>query len=845
MLLVWLPIAAKPIEWYLERETSFLENVPTPQQVFGFEVGVRHLMPEQLDDFGRRLAASSDRVIYREIGRTHEFRPLFHLIISHPDNLGKLETLRREHITYADPNSDPQRKAEDMPVVVWMGFSVHGDETSGANAAAVLAYYLAAAQDIDPMLRDMIIILEPTLNPDGLARYTQWVNSFGGKVPIADRNHIEHHEGWPSGRYNHYGFDLNRDWLLLQHPESRARITVFQEWLPHIFTDHHEMGSQSTFFFQPGVPTRRNPWTPESNERLTREITETHAEFFDKAGRLYFSEQLFDDFYYGKGSTYPDPQGSIGILFEQAYSNGRQIQRDLGILKFEDTVQNQVRAGMATLSAAHTGKTKLIHYQRNFIKEALEKAAADPIGAYVFDADFDPYRAWKMAQTLSAHGIKVHALKPRQRGPAASFKSGWVVPVNQSKYYLIKSLFETGTTFEETVFYDVSAFHFPSAHGLKYEAVNGDPAALLGEIWDGQQNLGASFQPSQTAYAYLVDWRDYGAPEIAYRIMAEGGVVLGASRGFRSADREFCPGSLVIPTGPVQGLERRKLEAILAEGATKRGVRILAVDRGRQTGRPDLGGPNFRPLRLPKVLMLVGEGVSARAAGELWHLLDVAFEMPVVLVDADRFNRMKLHEYSHIVFADGSFSAVNDSTVNKLKTWLHEGGCVIGIADALSWLQRMKITTFDLQTPNAKTLITKDAGEEIPITYEDISRLTSEHVVGGAVLEVELDPTHPLAFGMPEKAAVLRRGTHILTPDENPFANPGLYSKQPLISGWVSGPLKESLAGSGALTAREEGSGQVLLFSDRPAFRGFWMGTHKLFLNALFYNHFINYPSGF
>ncbi|PTB99073.1 peptidase M14, partial [Thalassospira xiamenensis] len=260
----------------------------------------------------------------------------------------------------------------------------HGDEPSGSNAALLFAYYLAAAEGdaIEQVLADSIILLDPSLNPDGLARFAQWTNQHKSQNLVADSQHREHVQDMPRGRVNHYWFDLNRDWLLLQHPESRARIANFQKWKPNVLTDFHEMGTDSTFFFQPGIPTRRNPHTPEENVELTAALAEKHAAALDEQGRLYFTEEAFDDFYVGKGSTYPDVHGAVGILFEQASSRGHLQESINGDVSFPFTIQNQLTTSLTTLFGAHANKAWFLDYQQRFYKEAM--AAAQ-------DADFDGY----------------------------------------------------------------------------------------------------------------------------------------------------------------------------------------------------------------------------------------------------------------------------------------------------------------------------------------------------------------------------------------------------------------------------------------------------------------------
>ncbi len=270
------------------------------------------------------LAMQSDRVIMQEYARSWENRPLFHLIITSEANHARLEQIRQEHLELSDPAGSGGLNMEEMPVVVRLGYNVHGNESSASNASVLVAYHLAASQDPEVLdyLDRMVILIDPCLNPDGFNRHASWINMHKSQTPMPDDNSRGFREVWPGGRTNHYWFDLNRDWILLQHPESRGRVEVFHRWRPNVQTDHHEMGSSSTFFFQPGIPSRTNPYTPESTTQLTRKIGQYHAAAMDPDGSLFFTEEIFDDYYYGKGSSYPDVNGSVGILFEQAGTRG-------------------------------------------------------------------------------------------------------------------------------------------------------------------------------------------------------------------------------------------------------------------------------------------------------------------------------------------------------------------------------------------------------------------------------------------------------------------------------------------------------------------------------------------
>lgn len=339
----------KDLNYYLPA-IKYDAAIPTPEEFLGYQIGEWHISHDQQYSYLKKLAGLSPRIILKEHARSYEHRPLVHLIITSPANHSRLEEIKTRHLAISDPERSGEVDIADAPVVIYQGFSIHGNEPSGANAAPLVAYYLAAAQgpEIDRMLDEMIILLDPSFNPDGLNRFASWVNTHKNVNLATDPDDREYNEAWPRGRTNHYWFDLNRDWLPVQHPESKGRIEVFHDWKPNVLTDHHEMGSNSTFFFMPGEPTRVHPLTPKKNQELTSKIGSFHAAALDEIGSLYYSGEGYDDFYYGKGSTYPDINACIGILFEQGSARGHLQATDNGLLSFPFAIRNQVTAALST-----------------------------------------------------------------------------------------------------------------------------------------------------------------------------------------------------------------------------------------------------------------------------------------------------------------------------------------------------------------------------------------------------------------------------------------------------------------------------------------------------------------
>ena len=506
------------MEYYLP-EGGYDESIPTPMEVLGYNPGDWHVSHDQLVSYIKAVAAASDRVQIAEYARSHENRPLYTLMISDPANLARLEEIRQDHVRLTDPSVSDQVDIEDLPAILYQGYSIHGNESSGANAAMVNVYYLAAGQNDQVMhsLQNMVIIVDPCYNPDGLNRFASWANTHKSKTLVSDPSSRELNEVWPRGRTNHYWFDLNRDWLLLTHPESQGRIKTFHHWKPNVLTDHHEMGTNSTFFFQPGIPSRTNPNTPQLNQDLTEKIGLYHASALDSINSLYYTKASFDDYYYGKGSTYPDANGCIGILFEQASSRGHLQESANGLLSFPFTIRNQFVTSLSTQKATAQMRKELNNFKRNFYKKQKKVGENSAVKGYVF-TDKDEVKLSNFHRILNSHKVEIYRINNdvELKGQNFEKENSYYVPFDQNQHLMAKTIFEKVRSFPDSLFYDVSAWTLPLAFDLTYAKSMKD--LPLGEKVDNLDAVGHVYNIENT-YAYILDWKSYNAPAALYQVM--------------------------------------------------------------------------------------------------------------------------------------------------------------------------------------------------------------------------------------------------------------------------------------------------------------------------------------
>ncbi|WP_298904616.1 M14 family metallopeptidase [uncultured Psychroserpens sp.] len=810
---------SKPdLSYYLPQNTSYNQAIPTPESVIGHQVGEWHITHDKLVQYMQKLAAASDRVSIENRGTTFEGRPLLLLTITSPSNQNNLDVIRREHITATESNSVD---TSNMPIVVYQGFSIHGNEASGSNASMLVAYYLAAAEskDVKDLLDNTVILFDPSLNPDGLQRFAYWANTNKSKNLNPDPNDREYREVWPGGRTNHYWFDMNRDWLPVQLPESQARIASFHKWLPNILTDHHEMGTNASFFFQPGIPSRTHPLTPKLNQELTKSIGNFHAKAFDKIGSLYYTEESFDDFYYGKGSTFPDINGSIGILFEQASSRGHIQESDNGILTFPFTIKNQFTAALSTLEAGKNMRRKILQYQHDFYKNARNEASKENGKGIVFGDEKDGAKTYHLAEILKRHHIEFHDLKADFDSNGKHFKKGYayIVPKNQKNTRLINAMFETRTKFQDSLFYDVSAWTFPLAFGLDYsEDISTSNAGARIDILN--RNEGSVSGKSN--YAYLMEWHEYYAPKALNKILESGLRAKVGMKQFSMNGKTYDYGTILIPVQN-QNKSIDDLYAFLQRVAKDSHIHIDAVSTGLTEGI-DLGSNQFRALTQPKVAIIVGDGIRSYDAGEIWHLFDQRYDMRLTKLDTRSLNRVNLSRYNTIILPSGSIDATK-----KLKEWVQNGGTLIGYRSALNWLKRNEFIKLDFK---------KMERQATDISFEQRGNYNGAQVVGGAIFEAEQDRSHPINFGYKnDKIALFRNNTMFMKADKQSYNNPIRYTKNPLLGGYISKPNLDSLSLTVPFKVKRLGNGNVVVFTDNTNFRAFWYGTNKLLMNAIFF----------
>ena len=830
----------QPLSYFLP-DVKYDENIPTPEQFLGFQIGEWHVSHDQVVAYMREIDRRSDRISIEIHGKTYERRPLMVLYITSSDNQKKLQDIKNQHVALSDPTKSASIDVSLMPIVLYQGYSIHGNEASGTNAAMLMAYYYAAAQgeEIESILKNTVILFDPSFNPDGLQRFSTWVNQNKSKNLVSDPTSREFSETWPNGRTNHYWFDLNRDWLVSQMPESQGRVRLFQEWKPNILTDHHEMGSNGTFFFQPGVPSRVNPITPKQNQELTWKIAQFHAKALDQIGSSYYTQESFDDFYYGKGSTYPDAQGAVGILFEQASARGHLQKTSNGLLSFPFTIRNQVTTSFSTVRAAQVLRTEMLDYQRSFYKNALADGKNDARNCFVFGENKDIQKQYLFLQMLKRNNVKVFELGENTTLEGKNFEKGnaYVVPTNQPQYRLIKGMFDTQKTFEDSLFYDISSWTLPLAFNIP--CASGNTQVVLGKELSEIKATKGEIIGGKSPYAYIMENDAYLAPNTLNYLLSEGLMVKVGAKPFTAKltngqSKKFTYGTLLITVGN-QTRSSETIYKLLENQAEKNTINFYAIETGLTEEGIDLGSPNFTAVKQPKVALIMGNGIDAGFAGEVWHLLDQRYDMQVVNLETEQLGRANLSNYNTIVLPDGSFGGISENGKNKLRDWVSAGNTLIALGNASKWLKDNGIINIKF----------KSAKQNIKINtrraYENAEADLGAEVLGGAIFEADLDLSHPLCYGYTRaKLPVFQSDTLFMDLTQNTYATPLQFSSKPLLSGYLHKKFENVVKNSAAVMVSSLGSGRVVSSTTDPNFRAFWYGTNKWFANAIFFGSSIS-----
>ena len=860
----------------VDPDIRYDERIPTLEQVTGHAVGDEITSPEGIAAYLAALAAAApDRTSLVTYARSEEGRPLHLLAIGSPTRMAGLEGTKAGLRRLADPRGlsaeEAERLVADLPAVVWLVHSVHGDEISSSDAALALAHHLLAAQGdatADLVRREAVVLIDPLQNPDGRARFLAAHRLARGPasdpVPVA----AEHDEPWPSGRPNHYLFDMNRDWFALTQPETRGRVGVFLDWYPQLNVDLHEMGGDATYYFAPPAEPL-NPHFAPSQSEWHETVGRAIASRFDERGVAYFVREVFDSFYPGYGESWPMLHGSVGMTFEQASAGGLSWRRsDETILTYLDGVRNHFTAALATVESAARGREKLLRDFVAFRRSAVREGESGPVREYVIPPGRDPARARRLADLLVAQGVEVRRAEEALRAGERRFPAGsFVVPLAQPAGRVVRNLLDPRVEMSEAFvreqerrrrkrlpdqIYDVTAWSLPLVFDVECEGL-GAPAEGRTTPYSTPAPVEAPLPAARVAW--LLPWGS-GAAAAAVEALRTGLTL-------RVAEASLALGGRTFPAGTMIARRAENPEgagATLGRIAARHHAEAVAVDSGYVEEGVSLGSFRVRALRPPRVLLLWDEPTSSLSAGWARWVLERRYGQPTTVVRVSSLRRAELDRFDVVVLPSGDYAdAIDEALLRRIRTWVEAGGTLVGLGEASRWMTREGVSLLATHTelrggcpeesPSAGDDEDDDekkkeekpcAADEDRGTFDLETAVRPERerpdAVPGALLRVRLDDEHWLAAGTDGEIQAIVESRRVFTPIRlDKGRNVGVFATKDEVvaSGLVWDDAREQLAQKAFLMHQPHGRGHVVAFAEDPNYRGYAEATELLFVNAV------------
>jgi len=874
---------------------SYNPAIPAPEKILGYKVGQQFTRHSELERYLKTIAAAvPDRMKLVPYGKTYEDRTLYYCIISAPENLARAEEIRKQAARLADPRSlgpdEAAQIAKNTPAVAWLSYNVHGNESSSTEAAIQVIYQLVAGTDERTMklLRNLVIILDPLVNPDGRERYVQFYRSAEGKEPNPNPDAVEQQERWPGGRSNHYLFDLNRDLAWQSQIETQARIRAYREWKPVVHVDYHEMGSESTYFFAPPTQPINETIAPLLN-KWWKIYGKGNAAAFDRNGIRYFTHEEFDLFYPSYGDSWPSFNGAVGMTYEQAGGGGlaRQLSEDRGVLTLEQRAWHHFVTSLATLETTADNREARMRDFYEFHRAAIAQGRQGPMQVFYAVPGEDPEQAAELASMLQRDGIEVQRATQKfsltelrdASGRAVAqhdFPAGtYVVDLAQPTGFLARALLEPEAKLPFPFFYDVVAWSLPLSVGVEgYWA--GKPATVARENLQAPSLPAGGLAAPAHVSAYLFTSDTTAATRLLSRLLDEDFNCFVTIQSMKVEDREYPAGTIVVP------VERNseKLPQRLRELATEERVNVTGVATQLADEGYDLGSNRVRYLRKPKIAVLTDSPVSSTEYGALWYLFDQRLGIKFTAVRAENLRGLDLGDYNVLIFPpDGGQGRgwgriVDKGLASRIGEWIRGGGLVIGLeggailatknragwtsvtyrfprqADDDARIAEERAAQQQQQQPGAQRPPAQTERPDEKQKEKDLERKlmkwtdreleARKEQIPGTIMRLTLDNTHPLGFGLGTEHYVLNTQNPILELSDK-GDNVAYYPKENFkVSGYLTDEIAKKLPLTAHIIREQVGRGNVVLFARNPIFRGFWDSGIKLLTNAIFFGNVTN-----
>jgi hypothetical protein len=801
---------------------AFSQSIQSPSEFLGYELGDRFTRHHQVVDYFKYVSNTVATVKMEKYGETNEHRPLYVSYISSKENIANLEKIRKDNLSQTGiiKGGNGNTKA-----IVWLSYNVHGNEASSTEAAMLTLYELITNKK--DWLENTIVIMDPCINPDGRDRYVNWFNQVKSTPYSIDQNAKEHLEPWPSGRPNHYLFDLNRDWAWATQVESSQRIAIYNKWLPHIHVDFHEQGINNPYYFAPAAEPFHeviSDW----QRNFQIQIGKNHAKYFDKEGWLYFTRESFDLLYPSYGDTYPTYMGAIGMTYEQA-GHGRAglgIQTNEGeVLTLKDRVMHHTTTGLSTIEISSNTAIQLNAEFAKFFDNSDLKYKS-----YVLK-NKNKDQLNRLKKLLDKHQIYYQSAKKgiakgylystQEEGKMEVTSSDLMIHTDQPKGKMVKVLFEPKAKLMDSLTYDITAWSLPYAYG--FEAI-ASRTKLPSSNASKETNINNSIV--KRAYAYISKWNSLEDATFLGALLQNNIVPRFSEKAFSIEGNSFERGSLIVLRSDNRNPE---FDAKLIAIANQHQRSLTAVATGFSDSGVDFGSASVKPIHQQKIAVLSGKATSSLSFGEVWHFFETQLNYPITNINAEDFSDTTLHSYDVIVLPSGSYRDVlNTSMMTKLKKWMRNGGTLIAIGNALR-----SFADKDGFSLKVKKSAEKDKVDNLT-PFADRERKSVANLITGSIFTSKIDSTHPLGFGYDSNYFSLK-----LSSTSYQYLAKGInvgYFDQMTknVSGYAGSEAIKNVPKSLMLGEESFGKGSIVYMVDNPLFRSFWENGKLFMANAVF-----------
>lgn len=825
------------------------QELMTPERFLGYKPGEHFTLHHTLTAYFKHVAEVSPNADFYQYGETWEGRPLIVCIVSSPENLARLEQIRKSNLQRAglakgSPVTDP------VPVV-WLAYSVHGSEPAGAEASMNVLHTLVSGswEGSADWLEKMVIIIDPCQNPDGRDLFTTRYKRVQGWPPNNNPAAMEHSQGWPSARLNHYLFDLNRDWSWHEQKETKARMKLYNSYMPQVHADFHEMGSGSTYFFPPGAEPWHEvitPWQKEFHALTGKES----ARLFNSSYRLYFTKDNFDLFCPSFGDTWPLFNGAMGFTFEQgggAQAGLSLARNESDTLTLTERIEGHYLASMAVVATAAQNRDKLMSNFYEFFSSAsskptfkyktvIIKGSADAASLESFKNLLESNQIKYGFPSTAGKKIVAYDYRQDKVGSVTLEKNDIIVSAFQPQGKLMQVLFEPDSRSSDSISYDLTAWALPYVYNLEAYATEEQVAEAKDTARpESPEPAGTakaeSPEPADTVkpYAYAASMTGFGELKFMAQLFRAGLQVRYTRHPFSTEGKSFNRGSVIVARGdnPNEPQFDTKVNAAAAAG----GVKPVPLTGGMVTTGKDLGSDYSAARERPKVALAGGEGTS-QAFGEIWYFLERELEYPATIIDVTGLKNVDLSGYDVLILPGGSLNEAKD----KLMAYVNAGGRIIAMDSAIALFRSEKTTALGKaweakETEEKKSIKPTFADTTVLRRYEDQRRIASTERSAGAIFRVRLDDTHPFVYGMGKEWFLMKRNEGLPFLDKG--NNLGYITDNKPVAGFAGYRYRQKIRNTGVIASETIGRGMVVYISDDPYFRAYWKSGRVLLGNII------------